>query len=57
MILMSKDSSSSSNVLSGAGETVWKRETWRENMNTKKEDRYPVLGGRARVRPLEKKIV
>jgi hypothetical protein len=32
--------------LRGEGETVWKRETWRENRATRKEDRYPALGGR-----------
>jgi len=53
-ILMSNDSSSSSHLLSAKGETVWKRETWRENRNTRKEDRYPVLGGRES-RPLEER--
>jgi len=43
-ILMSNDAFSSSHLLSGKGETVWKRETCRENRDTRKEDsRYPVL--------------
>jgi len=45
-ILMSNDSSSSSHLLRGEGETVWKREKWRENKDTRKENRYPVLGVR-----------
>ena len=53
-ILMSNNSSSSSHLLSGKGETVWKRETCRENRDTRKEDRYPVLGGRES-RPLEER--
>jgi len=45
-ILMSNDSSSSSHLLNGEGETVWKRERWRENRDTRKDERYPVvLGG------------
>jgi len=41
-ILMSNDSSSSSHLLGGDWETVWKRETCRENRDTRKDDRYPV---------------
>jgi len=29
----------------GEGKTVWKRETWRENRDTRKEGRYPTLFG------------
>ena len=50
-ILMSNDSSSSSSqLLIGEGETVWKRETWRENRDTRKDESSWV--GRE-LRPLE----
>jgi len=52
-ILMSNDSSSCS--LGGKGETIWKRETWRENKDKRKEDRYPVLGGHES-RPLKERF-
>jgi len=54
-ILISNDSSSSSHFLSREGETVWKREAWRENRDTRKKDRYPVLRGRES-RPLEERL-
>ena len=46
---------SSSHLLGGEGETVWKRETWRKNRDTRKEDRYAVLEVRES-RPLEERL-